>query len=405
MHLRDLELAEFRSFRGLALAIDPAGFRAVGPNASGKSTLLEAIAMLATTRSPRTSAEREIANWQSGHDLAVPPYARVRGLFERSDRAHSIEIGMSIDEGGQKPLRKQIRFDDRAVRAIDAVGQFKTVLFSPDDVDLISGAPAARRRYLDMAISQASRTYLRGLSRYSRVLEQRNSLLRTFSRERPSPGAARPTEELMFWDSELIVSAVDVIAERSGAIGALASGAKLHYSRLTGDDSLELTYVPNRFQLPAIDESPSDWQRPTQPLRQAISASLAAALATWRAEELRRGVTAVGPHRDDFKVVVGGVDIGRYGSRGQQRLAIIAIKLGELELLQDAAGEPPVLLLDDVLSELDSTHRSSVVAMIATRHAQICVTATDESDIGSSELGHLPILRTNHGTVRSFDQI
>lgn len=402
MHLRELELAEFRSFRNLSLPVEPAGFRAIGANASGKSTLLEAIAMLATTRSPRTSTEREIAHWQSGQDLAVPPYARIRGLFDRIDGTHAIEIGMSVDEGGQRPLRKQIRFDDRLVRAIDAVGQFKTVLFSPDDVDLISGAPASRRRYLDMAISQASRTYLRSLSRYGRVLEQRNSLLRTFLRERRSPASGRSSEELLFWDSELIVSAVEVIAERRGAIGVLAHGARLHYSRLTGDESLDLTYLPYRFLLPDAVDVPTDWQRPSQPLRQAISASLTAALATWRAEELRRGVTAVGPHRDDFKVEARGVDIGRYGSRGQQRLAIIAIKLGELDLLLGSAGEPPVLLLDDVLSELDSAHRGAVVSMIASRHAQICVTATDENDLGSVELGHLPLLRTHLGTVQTL---
>ncbi|MDF3016615.1 MAG: replication and repair protein RecF, partial [Thermomicrobiales bacterium] len=175
MRLRALELDEFRSFRRLVLPIDPAGFRAVGPNASGKSTLLEAIAMLATTRSPRTAAEREIAHWDSGVDLAVPPYARLRGEFERSDGIHHVEIGMTLRERGQSSLKKMVRFDDQPVRAVDAVGQFTTVHFSPEDVSLVSGAPSTRRRYLDVAISQSSRPYLRALSRYGRVLEQRNS--------------------------------------------------------------------------------------------------------------------------------------------------------------------------------------------------------------------------------------
>ena len=111
----------------------------------------------------------------------------------------------------------------------------------------------------------------------------------------------------------------------------------------------------------------------------------------------------VGPHRDDFFISANGADLARYGSRGQQRLAVVAIKLAELDLLGDAAGEPPVLLLDDVLSELDVAHRSTIIATIAARNAQVCVTATDESDLASSELSHLPVLRTGAGKVASVD--
>src|SRR3954453_13233628 len=146
MHLRKLELEEFRSFRHLSLPIDEPGFCAIGPNASGKSTLLEAIFMLATTRSPRTSSEREIAHWQSGKDLSLPPYALVRGAFQRTDGQHDIEIGLSVDDRGAGALKKQVRFDARAVRATDAVGQLKAVLFTPEDVSLLSASPAQRRR-------------------------------------------------------------------------------------------------------------------------------------------------------------------------------------------------------------------------------------------------------------------
>jgi DNA replication and repair protein RecF len=140
MRLRELELDEFRSFRKLVLPISPAGFRVVGANASGKSTLLEAIAMLATTRSPRTSVERELPNWSSGEELAVSPYTRLRGDFSRVDGAHRVEIGLSIEGQGAGTLKKQVRFDEQPVRAVDAVGQLQTVLFSPEDVDLIAGA-------------------------------------------------------------------------------------------------------------------------------------------------------------------------------------------------------------------------------------------------------------------------
>src|SRR3954451_11890893 len=168
MRLRELELEEFRSFRHLSLSVDGQGFCAIGPNASGKSTLLEAIFMLATTRSPRTSSEREVPNWESGKQLGLPPYARVRGRFERSDGPHDVEIGLSMEERGTGSFKKQVRFDARPVRATDAVGQLKAVLFTPEDVALLAGSPSHRRRYLDIAISQASRDYLRALSRYGR---------------------------------------------------------------------------------------------------------------------------------------------------------------------------------------------------------------------------------------------
>ncbi len=399
MRLRDLELDEFRSYRRLELYLDPAGFRAIGPNASGKSSLLEAIAMLATTRSPRTSSEREIAHWESGVDLAVPPYARILGRFDRRDGPHSIEIGLTLAEQGQGALKKQIKFDDRPVRAIDAVGRLKTVLFSPEDVQLVSGPPAARRRYLDMAISQASRPYLQALSRYGKILEQRNSLLRSFARDGVSPTAKRLAEELSFWDAELAASGAEVLAGRLGAIGAISDRARVHFQRLTGNDSLHIDYVANRVKLPAAEIDSSDWRTPAQHLRQALLASVFAALAAARAEELRRGVTAIGPHRDDFAVHASGIDLGRYGSRGQQRLALISIKLAELDLLEASAGEPPLLLLDDVLSELDIAHRGQVVATLAARQAQICVTATDGEDLEVGDLAHLPILRVSGGSI------
>ena len=399
MNVRSLELDEFRSFRTLRLSIEPPGFRLIGPNASGKSTILEALAMLATTRSPRTSAEREIANWQSGDELAVPPYARVRSEFYRADGRHHLEIGLTLQERGQGALKKFVRFDDRPVRAVDAVGQVKCVLFSPEDVQLVSGAPSVRRRYLDMAVSQASRPYLRALSRYGRVLEQRNSLLRAFARDRGASTSARAHQELPFWDSELTAAATDVLVYRLGAVGALSARARHHYQHLTGDESLTMTYATTGVELSDVAISAQEWQSPHQGMRQAISATFARGLESNIPQELRRGVTVVGPHRDDLIVYANGVELGRFGSRGQQRLAVVAIKLAELDLLSEAAEEQPILLLDDVLSELDAGHRGMIVTALADRSAQICVTATDEADLGSPELAHLPALRTGAGTV------
>ncbi|MGH2613629.1 MAG: DNA replication/repair protein RecF [Thermomicrobiales bacterium] len=400
MRLQELELDEFRSFRRLRLPIEAAGFRAVGSNASGKSTLLEAIAMLATTRSPRTAAEREIPHWESGAELSLPPYARLRGAFERLDGLHQIEIGLTIDQRGQGALRKQARLDDRAVRAVDAVGQLQTVLFSPEDVSLLSGPPAGRRRYLDVAISQASRSYLRALTQYGRVLEQRNSLLRAFVRDRATPDSTRHRHELSFWDAQLEATATEVLALRIGAITVLCARARHHYERLTGDRSLNVAYASSRLQVPKFNTEFRDWRLPDQETRQMLAAAFANSLDASRAEEFRRGVTVIGPHRDDVAVTASGADLGRFGSRGQQRLAVIALKLGELDLLEQAAGEPPVLLLDDVLSELDSTHRARIIETLDAKHAQIFVTAADKIDLVGTELDRLPLIITDRGAVQ-----
>jgi DNA replication and repair protein RecF len=398
MQLRELELDEFRSFHHLRLPVEPSGFRLVGPNASGKSTILEAISMLATTRSPRTASEREIANWQSGSSLSIPPYARASGVVERNDGRHTVEIGISLEAGLQGPLKKILRLDDRGARAVDVVGEVKCVLFAPENVDLVAGPPSGRRRYLDVAMSQASRPYLRALSRYAKVLEQRNSLLRSFARDRSGSSLAKPAEELAFWDAELCASGADVLAFRLGAIRALGVRAGEHFGDLAAMGTLSISYAQSRVG-DYVGEFALDWRTPPQPMRQSLSSTLMEALASSRPEELKRGVTALGPHRDDFVVSVDGIDLGRFGSRGQQRLALIAMKLAELDLLSEAADEPPILLLDDILSELDAVHRGKVILKLASRRAQVCVTATDIDDLSSEELEHLPLWRACPGGV------
>ena len=308
MHLRNLELEEFRSFRHLSLAVEGPGFCAIGPNASGKSTLLEAIFMLATTRSPRTSSEREIANWDSGKELGLPPYARIRGVFERADGPHDVEIGLSVAERGIGSLKKQVRFDARAVRATDAVGQLKAVLFTPEDVALLSGSPSHRRRYLDIAISQSSRPYLRALSRYGRVLEQRNSLLRSFVRGRVSASSPRIEQELGFWNAELNIYAVEVLSHRLHWIDDLGHRAMQYFSELTGENTFALSYR-SRLSATTNDEHRSGTNHfRSQQFRQLLSAAFANALSTSLSEELARGITVIGPHRDDFAVDLGQID-------------------------------------------------------------------------------------------------
>ncbi len=395
MHLRELELAEFRSYRRLELRLSPTGLRLSGGNGSGKSTLLEAIAMLATTRSPRSLAERDVINWASGEDLSVPPFARVRGVVVCNNAQVEIEIGLQADPQRPGVVRKQIRLGGRPVRAMDAVGMLKAVLFSPEDVALLAGPPAGRRRYLDLTISQVDGAYLRALSRYGRVLTQRNSLLKGLARSHVSADAPSVTSQLAFWDEELVALGAAVVARRHRTILRLAELTRQRYGWLTGNDRLDLKY---RSSVP-LDAL-------TGPEESTLDASLALVarefgqrLAAARVDELRRGMSLFGPHRDDLGFALDGVDLGVYGSRGQQRLAVVALKLAETALMIEVAGEPPVLLLDDVLSELDIDHQGLVMKTAAAAGAQVIVTATERTMLQRADLARLPEAQVDNGGI------
>ncbi len=394
MQLRHLELEQFRAYRKLDLPIDPAGLRLRGANASGKSSLLEAIVMLATTRSPRSGSEREIIRRGSGEDYGLPPFARIRAVIERREDSVEIEIGLQVDARRPSLSRKTIRLNGRPVRSIDAVGQLKAVLFSPEDVALVSGSPSARRRYLDLMVAQLDPAYLRALSRYSRVLEHRNSLLKALQRDRVDPRGPVASGQLTFWDEELLLHGCVIMAGRFHSIRRLSHLARDQYRRLSGGD-LTVAYLPS---LGIVEMADRSLDEPAE-LLATVRRDFVRALEERRTEEVRRGVTVVGPHRDDMEFVADGMDLGVYGSRGQQRLAVVALKLAETALMTEIAGEAPVLLLDDVLSELDLSHRRQLEEVATGIAAQAIVTGTDASEWTGSVLARLPGAHLRDGAV------
>jgi DNA replication and repair protein RecF len=394
MYLSQLTLEEFRSYRRLELALEPPGLRLAGANASGKSTLLEAIAMLATTRSPRSNVERETINWASGADVGFPPFARVKATVIPADGPFELEITLQVDPARPSATKKQIKLDGRVVRAMDAVGRLKAVLFSPEDVTLISGPPSERRRYLDLTISQIDGRYLRALARFVKILTQRNSLLKALARDRVparSPGA---DEQLAFWNGEIVAVAARLVATRQAIVTRLATLAAQRFRWLSDGGELEIIYRPS-FNLAALDRSDGDQGDATL----IVAREFESALELARDDDLRRGVTTVGPHRDDVGFAVDGVDLAAFGSRGQQRLAVVALKLAEVDLMTEVAGEPPVLLLDDVLSELDADHRALLAATAAQLGGQLFVTATDRHLLDVPELKRLPAARVSAGEI------
>jgi DNA replication and repair protein RecF len=250
-------------------------------------------------------------------------------------------------------VQKRIKIDGVPRRALDLVGQINVVWFSSQDIDLLGGAPALRRRYLDATLSQVDSRYLRALQSYSKVLVQRNNLLRLI-RE----GRAR-TEELAFWDGELVREGSYLIEQRQGALSALTPQIASTHSRLSGQPPLEIKYLPS--------VPPGGG-----PVEQAFRGQLAASLS----REVAQGMTLVGPHRDELRFLLQGIDMGLYGSRGEQRTVALSLKLAEALFLKETTGEEPILLLDDVLSELDRERRRHLLETAST-YQQVLLTTTD----------------------------
>ncbi len=396
MYLTSLTLDEFRCYRHLALALPPRGCVLTGANGSGKSTVLEAVAFLATTRSPRAGLDREMIRWESGQDLAAQPYARVVGALRIGDHEDAtVEIGLQLDRtGGDGPpmTRKQVKINGVPRRAVDAVGTLRAVVFSPMDLDLITGSPSVRRKYLDVMLSQIDRRYIRSLATYTQTLTQRNALLKRFAQENRSARDATAIAELAYWDETLVASGAYVHARRQAIIARLSAHAEAAFAALTeGERALSIEAKPS---IPTMGAATED--------AEAVAArDFTESLQERRGEEFRRAVSVVGPHRDDVAILHGGHEIAAYGSRGQQRLAVLAIKLAEVAVMTEATGEPPIALLDDILSELDPQHREFVLHTVAAADdaRQVLITGADESVVSVPALAAFERFRVTDGAV------
>jgi DNA replication and repair protein RecF len=378
MHLAHLSLTNFRNYVRCDLDFSLPITVVLGANAQGKTNLLEAVYYLATSQSPRTSSDRELINWLANE--GDPPFARLEGRIEGSDALREVSIVLL---NANERLQKEIRVNGVKRRTLDLVGQLKVVLFMPEDIDLIAGSPEARRRYLDSAISQIDRRYARYLHEYDRVLVQRNSLLRQL-RERPGD-----QEQLEFWDERLTDQGSQIVATRVASVAHLHELLQDVHPRLTGGaERLHLLY---RSSLPlqgangllAYRQLPLDAAQPPQeaaesdrPSQAGIRAVFQQQLQERQGEEIERGMTLTGPHRDDLRFLVGGVDMCVYGSRGQQRTIAISLKLAELELIRSETGAEPILLLDDVMSELDEERRQYLMDAVH-GDQQAIITTTD----------------------------
>ncbi len=388
MHIEQLRLEEFRQYRRQEIVIPKPGLAIFGANASGKSTLMEAIAFLSTTRSPRTSVDREMIGWESGTEFGFPPFARVSALVQQARESVTIEIGLFLEHADATSIKKQIKLNGRPVRASTVVGQLRSVLFTPEDVSLITGPPSDRRRYLDLTICQLDSAYMKALSAYARVLSQRNSLLKQFARDGVSASSTSVIGQLAFWDDQLVTSGSLVFLRRAQTVANLDSLARDEYQALDGGE-LRLTYRPELKSFPSN----------VAVSREEVALAMRESLEAHRKDEIRRGVTLMGPHRDDLEISIDGRDAGAYASRGQQRLAVLAMKLAEAKLMAEVGGEAPIVMLDDILSELDERHRGLVLETASAMQSQLLISSTDERLLDAPIVRELPRRRVESGQL------
>ena len=415
-HLSHLTLTNFRNFIQLELDLNPGVCVFFGANAQGKTTVLEAVYLLAIARSFRAENEREVVNF--GAALKGEP-ALVGGSIEKRQERLAIYIGYqpqpvpgspvsepkldnsSIGEPSpagrpwdskakSRPnrawsysVRKQIRVSRISRSAAELVGMVGAVLFSADDIELVYGPPSGRRRYLDILISQSDPLYIKALQRYQRVVRQRNQLLKTLREGRAEAG------ELDFWDDELVREGAWLTWRRKEAMVHLSALGAEHYQRLGGaDQRFRMEYSPS---VPPAEDCPSTEER----FRESLS--------TVRQRESVLAATEVGPHRDDFVLSVNGLDMGTFASRGEARTAALTLRLAEASYLSSVRGEEPIVLLDDVLSEMDISRRRRVLEKI-TGYEQVMITTTDPELIQQLLGSEAAYFRVEKGQVIALEQ-
>lgn len=383
MYLTNLTLLNFRTYRNLELELPPGLVVIHGDNGQGKSNLLEAVYMLAITKSPRTETERSMISFAA---LEETPYTRLRGAVQLEDNSTTqIQIDMALLGKGNPNLgqrastfQKRIRVNGVPRPAFQALGTLTAVLFSAEDINLVSGPPSGRRRFLDVLISQVDPDYLYCLQRYQQVVTQRNHLLRTIAEGRAS------TDELSFWDMKLCAEGAFIVSRRREVVEFLSLATTPTYASLSDhQENLVIQYTPS-----INCEGPQDH----------VAACMQEHLKGLRQRELKSGHSLVGPHRDDLRLLVNGIDLGVYGSRGQARTLALALRLAEARFLASSREEEPVLLLDDAFSELDSRRRAQVMEA-ASQTKQTLLTAVDIGQYAGARFQEAPRFHVRDGTV------
>lgn len=341
-----------------------------GNNAQGKTSVLEAIHFLSILTSPLASNDREAIHILSLQDEI--PIARLVAQFQKGDAMHNIEIRLILN-GSQltrSRLRKEVLLDGVKWRLFDGVGFFNSVLFLPQMMRILEDGPEERRKYLDQLLSQACPGYVHTLSNYQQALTRRNALLKQLNEH------GGDQAQLTYWDDLLSTHGAAIMAARLESISHFEGFVCKQYDRLAGgQERLRMQYLPCLVAKGVPHKAGlSDLPRESEGLKHLLEERLKAQ----RREEIRRGMTTIGPHRDEIRFFSNELDLGVYGSRGQVRTAVMALKIAETQWLKERTGELPVMLLDETMAELDETRRRDLLGDLG-RDEQAILTTTDVS--------------------------
>jgi DNA replication and repair protein RecF len=379
MHLKYLALRNFRLFADLELQIPDRVILITGANAQGKTTILEAIYYLATFSSFHASSDRQLIQF-SQREAQRP--AEIHAIFE-SNKNHHIDVILLLDfDINNVPrFRKAVKIDAQATPITEAIGRFNAVLFLPEMTQIIDSSPEYRRKYINLVIAQSNPRYLQVLSEFNAAIQQRNALLKMIFERKAK------TDTLDVWDSKIVKSGAYLVKTRSEVLQQLEiESHTIHYQMSDQLESLAIRYAPSFNPAASLTNGQSELQLTAEDGSDLLSfdhlplteIETAYQEALWQSQrtDIQRGVTTIGPHRDDIRFLSNNTDLGYYGSRGQIRTALISLKMAEAVWLEQSTGSKPVLLFDEVLAELDNNRRADFLKQLIAGH-QVFLTTTD----------------------------
>ncbi len=368
MYIQELSLRSYRNYDQLSLSFDHKINVIIGENAQGKTNLMEAIYVLAFARSHRTPRDKELIQWDA-------EYGKIKGSIFKRNRRFPLEIVLS--NKGKKAKFNHIE----QKRLSDYIGALNVVMFAPEDLNLVKGSPQVRRRFIDMEIGQIQPTYIYHLGQYQKILRQRNHLLKELQRKRDAD-----LTMLRVLTDQLIEHAATIVDRRFRFLQLLREWATpIHEGISRNLEQLEIAYDASVKVSEAMD-------------LETLKSTYQEKFTDIETKEVERGTTLAGPHRDDLVFFVNGKDVQTYGSQGQQRTTALSLKLAEIELIHSEVGEYPILLLDDVLSELDDFRQSHLLHTIQGK-VQTFVSTTSIDGIEHDALKEAEIFHVKEGTI------
>ncbi len=385
MHVTRLRLTHFRNYERLEFDPERGANLLVGGNAQGKTNVLEALTLLSTSKSPRAGRDAELISFRQPMSLASVDVVR-----EMSNDL-TLEVALGPPEGPAPPgaITKTVRINTvRHQRSVDLLGELQVVGFWPDDVEVVRGEPSGRRRFLNTALCQISPQYCFHLAQYRRVLEQRNRLLKAIR----ARGGYDPGDSLSVWNEQLTHYGGRIIVRRDRFIRDLEERARAVHLDLTGGlETLGTAYLPS---VPLNDAATPE----------AVEEAFRARLAALRGEEAARGVTLAGPHRDDMAFTLGDADARTYGSLGQQRSVALSLRIAEVRLMEEDAGEPCIILMDEIMGELDEDRAHRLVDLVM-EGRQSFITSTTTRRFPFPFLENAAIWEVRSGTLTRRDPV